>query len=733
MGRSPNNSGRGGGGRGKDRGSFSNERKNANTMFKKEYKFTLHGNTKKSQQKLTYGQVKHRFIAEVQKTYKGGLDIAEALRTEMMITLTPPTRTISTKTSEEEKKLEQQGLDMLYQAELEGYVKRQHQLEENAGKAYALLFNDYCSLPMQNKVEQAENFDTTIRNNPIELLKKIKELMHNPGDASYDYISLIMALKMLLLANQKDKESLYDYTARIKQGRDVLKSLAGGTLLDKFTENRKCYKEIVATGSATVQAQQDAMKAAAFEEFATCVYIVNSDKSKYGSLVTHLSTEINLGQDKYPKTIDNAKQLLSSYQWDKAPTNDSEDKDKKGRSKESDDDEKKEGESEAQANFSQAGGLRCYCCGEEDHKAPDCPEKDNIAKKDWWINKQQNKKPEQQHAQDAEHEQLASAWNAYQGAQVCMILPESDEEDEALEQRATNWNNLYGSGYCNHVWTAGVCTHQNDEIDEVEEKTGVNDSNNDEKQQQDEEEVKVTPNAVCEKDQNVPDAVGSAQECNERDMCYPTSATNVTNVTNVAEESNEQFVAEESNETNEKSYETNENVESTGVQDKDNNNETKTSTTNSQTNERDNADAERAENSVDRNVNVRVLDFVENVNDESSKSVTGKLSKNKANTDGSDFESSGDGNVHDSARAIACNGGEKVISTDQRRILLYCQTYKRNMQGCSMCALCHETGEYLTKEPGEKEFSSYRDAVLGFAKSASTFGNNSGPTQRKST
>ena len=124
-------------------------------------------------------------------------------------------------------------------------------------------------------------------------------------------------------------------------------------------------------------------------------------------------------------------------------------------------------------------------------------------------------------------------------------------------------------------------------------------------------------------------------------------------------------------------------------------------------------------------MNACVLDFVENVNDEPS--------ENKVNTDGSDFKSSGDGNVHDSARAIACNGGEKVISTDQRRILLYCQTYKRNMQGCSMCALCHETGEYLTKEPGEKEFSSYRDAILGFVKSETTFGNNSSPPQPKST
>ena len=73
MGRSPNNNGSSGGGRGKDRGSSNNEKKNSNNMFKKEYKFTLHGNTKKSQQKLTYGQVKHRFIAEVQKTYKGSI------------------------------------------------------------------------------------------------------------------------------------------------------------------------------------------------------------------------------------------------------------------------------------------------------------------------------------------------------------------------------------------------------------------------------------------------------------------------------------------------------------------------------------------------------------------------------------------------------------------------------------------------------------------------------------
>jgi hypothetical protein len=74
----------------------------------------------------------------------------------------------------------QAGKDILYQAELERYLERKDTLEHNLTKAYALIFSTYCNKTMQNRVEENPEFEMTIRDDPIELLNKIKVLMHDP-------------------------------------------------------------------------------------------------------------------------------------------------------------------------------------------------------------------------------------------------------------------------------------------------------------------------------------------------------------------------------------------------------------------------------------------------------------------------------------------------------------------------------------------------------------------------
>jgi hypothetical protein len=84
----------------------------------------------------------------------------------------------------------QPGKDILYQAELERYLERKDTLEQNLTKAYALIFSTYCNKAMQNRVEEHPKFETTIRDDPIELLNKIKVLMHDPIRAKYPFTSL---------------------------------------------------------------------------------------------------------------------------------------------------------------------------------------------------------------------------------------------------------------------------------------------------------------------------------------------------------------------------------------------------------------------------------------------------------------------------------------------------------------------------------------------------------------
>ena len=52
--------------------------------------------------------------------------------------------------------------------------------EENWVKAYALIFDEYCTKAMQTSIEELEDFETAVRNEPLVLLERIKSLIAIP-------------------------------------------------------------------------------------------------------------------------------------------------------------------------------------------------------------------------------------------------------------------------------------------------------------------------------------------------------------------------------------------------------------------------------------------------------------------------------------------------------------------------------------------------------------------------
>ena len=177
----------------------------------------------------TYETVKTHIEQYIQKTYKHGQDIAESLRELQKKDLSgvTPVRQMSTyvKVDEERlRKIEQEGYDVLYTAEVQNYMDRKNTLETNLGRAYALILSTHCNGMMQHHIEEHPEFDSKIQNDPIELLKAIKIVMHDPIRAKYPYASLTEALMRTLNIKQLEQESHIDYMKRFKQSRDVLKS-----------------------------------------------------------------------------------------------------------------------------------------------------------------------------------------------------------------------------------------------------------------------------------------------------------------------------------------------------------------------------------------------------------------------------------------------------------------------------------------------------------------------------
>ena len=83
---------------------------------------------------------------------------------------------------------------------LNGWEDRREQYNENMKKIYMKIFDEYCTPPMQHRLQQHPDFNNQLKDDPIETLKAIEILIHNPVRVVYPMEALTDALKNFLLA-----------------------------------------------------------------------------------------------------------------------------------------------------------------------------------------------------------------------------------------------------------------------------------------------------------------------------------------------------------------------------------------------------------------------------------------------------------------------------------------------------------------------------------------------------
>jgi hypothetical protein len=92
-------------------------------------------------------------------------------------------------------------------------------------------------------------------------------------------VIMMDAFKVFASTRQRDGEALQDYTKRFKVSKDVLESHLGGpVILKKFI----------------MKTQEDyaVLASMAFEQYSAYLFIKQSNKKKYGSILNGLSTSI---------------------------------------------------------------------------------------------------------------------------------------------------------------------------------------------------------------------------------------------------------------------------------------------------------------------------------------------------------------------------------------------------------------------------------------------------------
>ena len=187
-------------------------------------------------------------------------------------------------------------LDKLYDTRLKYYIHKDEEFDENWAKAYAYIYEAYCSKEIQIAIKELPKYESEIVNQPLNLLKEIKILMHTPMKARYPFMSLTENLSSLLNIKQNEKESLVEYFERFEQEKGIVKSQLGDSVLDKFMESYPKYDKASDT-------EKTALKAAAFEAWMAAIFLHGSNQSAYGELMKDYRLDYANQDDNYPKLV----------------------------------------------------------------------------------------------------------------------------------------------------------------------------------------------------------------------------------------------------------------------------------------------------------------------------------------------------------------------------------------------------------------------------------------------
>ena len=131
---------------------------------------------------------------------------------------------------------------------------------------------------MQNRIEETNDFEMKIQNDPFVPLDAIKLKMHGQVRVKHEHVQPTDTIPQFSSLKQDHGESLMDHTKRFKQSVDDLKATFRKEFLSECTEKTDSFENCSAPD------EKQTLKKEAFSSWMSHMFLKNCDDNEHGTL-----------------------------------------------------------------------------------------------------------------------------------------------------------------------------------------------------------------------------------------------------------------------------------------------------------------------------------------------------------------------------------------------------------------------------------------------------------------
>jgi hypothetical protein len=192
-------------------------------------------------------------------------------------------------------------------------VKRENYLTENLKTVYSLVWGQ-CTDVMRQKVEATKDFKTLSSTaDGLGLLRSIKDLVYNFQSQKYLPQALHESTLRFYFCRQGKHMTTQAYLEMFQNTVDVIEHSGG-----MIGNHPGIVKMIMKKKGLTTMTEdeRDDIEVEAQEMYLAAALLMNADRTRYASFIQDLENDYLQGQDNYPKTVEQAYNVLTNWRKD---------------------------------------------------------------------------------------------------------------------------------------------------------------------------------------------------------------------------------------------------------------------------------------------------------------------------------------------------------------------------------------------------------------------------------